>query len=642
MTEDLSNKTPGVPAPDAPLQPAAPPEKRAAPGDGAPQASGQGCAPSIPDAPGAPNAHEPAASESSLPSESTQASGAAQPMPEAFQFQAPAGASEEETQPAEEPKPQAKAMRPNPAVVFLRRTAYLVLTAAIAAAGVYGGYAVVKNMAASEAAPPLLDGVPFSSSLYSKEGVLMRVTPAADGIFRVRAPLESIDKQVVDATIAYEDKNFWKHPGFDAVALIRSAVSTYIGGARTGASTLTMQLARMRLKLKTDTPEGKLKQIWHAMRYEAHYSKREILEAYLNLAPYGSNVEGVEAAAAVWFHKTASHLTPAEAAALAVIPQNPVKRRPDPVGNTALDAARLRLSKLLVESGAYPPSAASALRAPLEVFGPDKLPFLAPHYAQTVLTRAVGTKKTSRAVGTTEDSDIKPDVTSGRTSGRLSGTLSLEVQEAMEALVRETISRLAPWGVSNAAISVVDARDRSVLAMVGSADFFDSAIQGEVNAWSAKRSPGSLLKPFTYALALDQGLIHEKTVLIDSPQAYGGWAPENADGGFRGPLAAEDALVLSRNIPAIDLERRLNPGLYELLQRAGAELPHEKSWYGLSIVLGGAEITMADAVKLYAMLAGDGLLRPLKLLQNDPSPAEAELISREAQFVLKREQCFQQ
>lgn len=240
--------------------------------------------------------------------------------------------------------------------------------------GLYGGYAVLKNRAASEAAPPLLEGIPFSSVLYSRENVLLRIVPAADGIFRVKTPLESIDPKLVEATIAYEDRNFYKHPGFDLLALIRSAASTYIGGWRTGASTITMQLARMRLHLQTDTPDGKLRQIWHAMRYEAHYTKRQILEAYLNLAPYGSNVEGAEAAAAVWFHKEASHLTPAEVAALAVIPQNPVKRRPYTQGSTPLDTARLRLARILVEQGVYPPSAAAALRAPLEVFGPEHLP----------------------------------------------------------------------------------------------------------------------------------------------------------------------------------------------------------------------------------------------------------------------------
>ena len=217
---------------------------------------------------------------------------AEQPAAASPQSSAPAESAKSEEATADSPIPQVSEVGRSPAVVFLRRTAYVVLSAAIMTVGLYGGYAVLKNRAASEAAPPLLEGIPFSSVLYSRENVLLRIVPAADGIFRVKTPLESIDPKLVEATIAYEDRNFYKHPGFDLLALIRSAASTYIGGWRTGASTITMQLARMRLHLQTDTPDGKLRQIWHAMRYEAHYTKRQILEAYLNLAPYGSNVEG--------------------------------------------------------------------------------------------------------------------------------------------------------------------------------------------------------------------------------------------------------------------------------------------------------------------------------------------------------------
>lgn len=503
----------------------------------------------------------------------------------------------------------------SPVAGFLRVTAALAMTAAIVAACGWGVLTGIRNAAKSAEPPPLLEGVPFSTALYSREGELLRLTPASDGIFRLRTPLSEIDAGLVEATICYEDRNFRRHPGIDFGALLRAAAGEWLGGPRSGASTLTMQLARLRLNLRTNTPKGKIAQIWHALRYEAHYTKDQILEAYLNLAPYGGNVEGAGAAAAVWFRAPVSRLEPAQAAALAVIPQNPVKRRPRAEGNDALDAARLRLARTLVERGVFPPEREAALRAPLETYGPDRLPFRAPHYAQIVLGRAAGLK---------------------HPTGRLRGTLSLEAQTALERLVADTVARLAPWGVRNAAVSVVDGRDRSLVALVGSADFFDAAISGEVNAWTAPRSPGSMLKPFTYGLALDRGLIHGKTILIDAPRAFGGWAPENADGEFRGPLTAEAALVSSRNLPAVELERRLNPGLYELLARSGVKLPHEKSWYGLSIVLGGAEVTMADAQKLYAMLAGDGLLRPIRLLESDAAPAEGEVLSREAQFALRR------
>lgn len=525
--------------------------------------------------------------------------------------EAPRNDPQEEPQaPAQAPKPQAKPKGESEPVRFLRRTTAFILSAAIVGVIVVGGANVVWQMAERSPAPPLLDGIDFSPAVYSAEGELLRLTPAKDGIYRVKTPLAQIDPKLIDATLFYEDRLFRNHKGVNPGSIVRAGLETLMGSRRMGASTITMQLARMRLKLRTNTFEGKIRQIWHALRYETHYSKDEILEAYLNLAPYGGNVEGAGAASRVWFHKPPSMLSAAEAASLAVIPQNPVKRRPMAAGNTELDDARIRLGLAMIRAGALSERLSEPVRASIEVFEPENLPMLAPHYSRMVLKKSKG--------------------------GPVRGTLRIALQSSMESLVRETIARLKPWGVRNAALAVVDSRDRSLIALVGSADWSDASIAGEVNAWTARRSPGSTLKPFVYGLALDQGLIHEKTVLIDRPQSFGGWAPENADGSFRGPLSAEDALVLSRNLPAADLERQLNPGLYELLQKSGVKLPHEKSWYGLSIVLGGAEVTMGDLAKLYAMLADDALLRPIRILQNERAEAEGSVLSPEAAFVLKR------
>ena len=516
--------------------------------------------------------------------------------------EAPRNDSQEEPQaPAQAPKPQAKPKGESEPVRFLRRTTAFILSAAIVGVIVVGGANVVWQMAERSPAPPLLDGIDFSPAVYSAEGELLRLTPAKDGIYRVKTPLAQIDPKLIDATLFYEDRLFRNHKGVNPGSIVRAGMETLMGSRRMGASTITMQLARMRLKLRTNTFEGKIRQIWHALRYETHYSKDEILEAYLNLAPYGGNVEGAGAASRVWFHKPPSMLSAAEAASLAVIPQNPVKRRPMAAGNTELDDARIRLGLAMIRAGALSERLSEPVRASIEVFEPENLPMLAPHYSRIVLKKSKG--------------------------GPVRGTLRIALQSSMESLVRETIARLRPWGVRNAALAVVDSRDRSLIALVGSADWSDASIAGEVNAWTARRSPGSTLKPFVYGLALDQGLIHEKTVLIDRPQSFGGWAPENADGSFRGPLSAEDALVLSRNLPAADLERQLNPGLYELLQKSGVKLPHEKSWYGLSIVLGGAEVTMGDLAKLYAMLADDALLRPIRILQNERAEAEGSVLS---------------
>lgn len=432
-------------------------------------------------------------------------------------------------------------------------------------------------------APPMLEGVPFSSALTDRHGTLLELRLAEDGIYRLKTPLSEIPPAWIAATIHYEDRWFAKHPGVNVPALFRALWGTATHRPM-GASTLTMQLARIRLGLETRSVSGKLAQIFWALRYEAHYAKDEILEAYLNLAPYGGNVEGAGASARVWFGRAPAELTAAQVASLTIVPQNPVARRP---GRDAWREAFSRVGESLIAEGVFPETLAPAMRteAAPAVTGPGKLPHLASHDARLVAALAPGE--------------------------RVRGTIDLQLQESLEALVQGTVARLAPWGITNAALAVSDARTGEVLAHVGSADFENAAIEGEVDALTAMRSPGSTLKPFLFGLALDQGLIHSETVLMDRPQGFGGWRPENADGDFAGPIPASAALLRSRNLPAVSLARQVNPDLYDLLQRAGTALPFDKTHYGLAIALGGAETTMADLLRLYGALASDGLVRPL-------------------------------
>ena len=231
--------------------------------------------------------------------------------------EAPRNDSPEEPQaPAQAPKPQAKPKGASEPMRFLRRTTAFILSAAIVGVIVVGGANVVWQMAERSPAPPLLDGIDFSPAVYSAEGELLRLTPAKDGIYRVKTPLAQIDPKLIDATLFYEDRLFRNHKGVNPGSIVRAGMETLMGSRRMGASTITMQLARMRLKLRTNTFEGKIRQIWHALRYETHYSKDEILEAYLNLAPYGGNVEGAGAASRVWFHKPPSMLRPLKPQAL--------------------------------------------------------------------------------------------------------------------------------------------------------------------------------------------------------------------------------------------------------------------------------------------------------------------------------------
>ncbi len=455
--------------------------------------------------------------------------------------------------------------------------------------------------------PPLLQGVPFSRMVFDRNGTLLRLGLAEDDKYRIRVGLDEIAPEAVQAVLLYEDRYFYRHPGVNPLALIRAACSTYLmGSRRMGGSTITMQVARLRLGLTTTTWRGKLVQALAALHLERHYSKREILEAYFNLAPYGGNVEGIGAAARVYFHKAAGQLVPTESLALTVIPQNPSRRAP--LGGKEFDAARARMAEIWKTERSD--GAASQMEGvrPLRVYGPASLPFAAPHVVSELLA--------ARGIGE-----------------RIRSTLDMPVQRVLETAVRRFTARGRPYGLDNAAAVLVHWPSMEIRALAGSADFHDARIQGQVDGTRARRSPGSTLKPFIYALALEQGLIHPMTLLADSPRSFGGYDPENFDHGFRGPLSAGEALRASRNLPAIALAARLrNPDLYMFLRRAGVSLPKDADYYGLSLVLGGAEVTMRELAQLYAMLANQGLLRPVRLSSSVSSPP-VRLLSPEAAYV---------
>lgn len=461
------------------------------------------------------------------------------------------------------------------------------LVVALAACGV-----ALLGLSALRLAPrePLLARHPASTAVYDRNGTLLRLTLAADGRYRLPVPLDAIEPRLVEAVLLHEDQHFFLHPGINPFAMLRGGWHTFVlRDRRLGASTITMQLARRIHGLESRTPGGKLAQLWHALALEARYSKREILEAYLNLVPYGGNVEGVGAASLVYFRHDAARLTLAEALALAVVPQSPARRRPSP-GNAALEAARAGLYARWRERHAVSATDAAALAAPLAVASPRELPFAAPHAVQALLARPASAERT-----------------------RLDTTLDLRIQRLLERQLRGCVARQRRFGVTNAAALLVDVRDLAVVASVGSVDFADAAIAGQVDGTRARRSPGSALKPFIYGLAFDQGLLHPMTVLKDSPQAFGAQSPENFDGEFAGPLTAQEALVRSRNVPAVAVGLQLRtPGLHQFLLEAGVGELADARHYGLALYLGGAEVTMRELAALYAMLANGGRWAPLR------------------------------
>jgi penicillin-binding protein 1C len=452
--------------------------------------------------------------------------------------------------------------------------------------------------------PPLLDGISFSQCVRDHSGRLLRVTLSADQKYRIWTPLHEISPELVDATLQYEDKYYERHPGVNPVALGRSLLDLVrfhrICG---GGSTITMQLARLRFRLQTRTIPGKLNQILRALELERHYSKDEILEAYLNLAPYGRNIEGIGAASQIYFGKPAAQLTGPEAVALSVIPQSPAKR--------ALFANRDNRSVNAAQNSWYdrrdiPATLAREFHARMQT----GRKFLAPHFVQQVLERATGRNQT---------------VT----------TLDLEKQQLIERRVADYVETNRNRGIENAAALLIDTRTMGVLAQVGSADFNNVEIKGQIDGTRSLRSPGSTLKPFVYALAMEQGLIHPLSILADAPRSFGDYNPENFDREFVGPIRACDALARSRNVPAVELASKLShPTLYQFLKNTGVPLPHPESYYGLALPLGDAEVSMQDLVRLYASLANNGELRPLRRVSTDPILAKGRrVLSLEASFL---------
>ena len=456
--------------------------------------------------------------------------------------------------------------------------------------------------------PPLKEGLGFSRAVFDREGRLLRLTLAPDERYRLWVPLARISPRVVEATLLHEDRFFRLHPGVNPVAIVRAAFRTYVrGGRRMGGSTLTMQLARIRYRVESRSAGGKLLQILRALQLERHYSKGELLEAYLNLAPYGRNIEGVGAASLVYFEKEADRLGLDEALALAVIPQSPARRAPGSPGG-ALEQARAALGRRWFAEHPADGGSSTGLAGRVVARAPESLPFLAPHFVEGVLA-------------------------TGR-EGTLVTTLDLRCQRLVERALRAHVERRRSVGIDNAAALLLDRRSMEVLASVGSADFFDERIEGQVDGTRAKRSPGSALKPFLYALAVEQGLIHARTVLKDAPARFRGYDPENFDGRFAGPLGATEALVRSRNVPAVELAGRLHPGLHDFLARAGIARLEAEAHYGLALVLGGAEVTMEELVRLYALLGNGGILRPQRTrLAEAPAPGE-RLLSEEATWLV--------
>jgi penicillin-binding protein 1C len=466
---------------------------------------------------------------------------------------------------------------------------------------------------------PLADRFPLSTAVWSADGELLRVTRSADDQYRVWVPLEDISPALVDAFLLKEDQWFYWHFGVNPIALGRAGFRSYTGGTRQGGSTLTMQLARLTYRLNTKTPTGKIRQVALAVWLEARYSKREILETYLNVVPFGANIQGVGAASRIYFDKSPDRVSLGEALTLAVIPQRPSAHAGRALSEASFLAARRRLGAIWLERHGHRETDRRQAELPIVVRPQVAMPWQAPHFVDAVLAHL--------CQGYGGRADL-------RQGGRIETTIDAGLQRLVERQIQRHLKQVGTRGIHNAASLLVDTRDMSVKAWVGSADYWNEGIDGQVNGVLAKRSPGSTLKPFVYGLALDQGILHPQTILRDAPTSFGPFTPENFDGRFFGPISAEQALLRSRNIPAVWASMQLKqPSLYQFLRSAGVRDLKEESHYGLALVLGGGEVTMEELAGLYAMLGNNGLLRPLRVDPASRLDDGVRLLSPEAAFV---------
>jgi penicillin-binding protein 1C len=440
--------------------------------------------------------------------------------------------------------------------------------------------------------PPDMTRARHSSPVaLDRRGVWLRALPVEDGRWRIRTDLDRTDETFKKRLIAVEDARFYGHLGVDPLAVVRAAGSAILHGrATSGASTLTMQTARL-LEPRPRNLGSKLIEMIRAMQLESRLTKRETLALYLTLAPYGGNLEGVRAASLAYFGHEPTSLTDGEQALLIALPQSPEARRPDRRPEAARLARRAVLDKMVRAKVLSEAAAVEAEAEPL----PRRAPF--PALAWNVAGELAKAAPVSQAsVISTIDADLQ---------ARL---------EPMAAAVAATQGTDAA-----AAILVVEIKGRAVRAAVGSAG--RDRPGGWVDMTRALRSPGSALKPFIYAMAMDDGLIAADTQLTDSATRFADYQPENFDRVFHDKVTVREALTHSLNVPAVATLERLGPEAFAgRIEAAGAHLARPKSELkaaGLALALGGEGITLRDLVLLYAALGDGGIAKPLAWTQAD-------------------------
>lgn len=451
-------------------------------------------------------------------------------------------------------------------------------------------------------AAPCLEARP-SPMLLDREGRLLCAFLNDEEQWLFPFSLETASPHLINATLAAEDKRFYRHAGIDLCAVLRAVWSNArAGDIVSGASTLTMQLVKQQYPGRGFS--GKAAQALAAIRLERCADKDAILGAYLNRAPYGGNLVGAEAAARRYFGKSASEVTLDEVALLAGLPKSPTLMNPFLHPERALARRNAVLARMCEEGFISEDLLRVHAARPLGVSW-HEFPLRAPHTAQHLRERA-------------------------RRDGSLVLALDGVLQARLEDLVREHLRQFDNQ-INNAALMVVDTRSCEILARIGSADFYNGAIQGQYDACSAPRAPGSALKPFVYALAMERQRLYPTEAFLDRDLDYGIYNPNNFDGEFNGLVSAGEALRWSLNIPAVQVLERMgvDPTLEFLRSLGFGGFSRVPEYYGLGLVLGNCEVRLEALVNAYLALARLGLAQEAVLVREDSATIQPRRVLSE-------------
>lgn len=467
----------------------------------------------------------------------------------------------------------------------------------------FGGFLIADYLF-----PLNIDQNKTTQTVLAQDGTPLWRFPDEKGIWRYSVKLNEVPHYYLEALLNYEDRYFYDHIGVNPISLLRAAwQNTTNDKIISGGSTISMQVARL-LDPHDRTIKGKLKQIFRTLQLEWHYSKDEILTFYINHAPYGGTIEGIGAASWSYFGKQPKDLTRNEAVLLSVLPQAPSRWRPDRYPARA-KLARDKVLDRLAEYHVWAPQILQQIRQDEVWVYPRKAPQLAPLLAQRL-------------------SQQYPNV------DIIHSTIDLPLQYNLEDIVINRKNQLPPK--VSIAILVVDHTDMSVKGYVGSADFNDKGRFGQVDMIRALRSPGSTLKPFIYALTIDEGMIHSASLLQDIPRINSDYRPTNFDEDFSGPVSATESLEKSLNLPAVQLIELYGPKRFaSKLVSVGLPLVSIDNDPNISYILGGASLRLDNLVSAYSAFTRHGEVSPLRFTLNEPLISK-KLINDGSAWIVKQ------